>query len=148
MNGWGIEVEGLDDAADAIDDVQQRWEGDTLYVAGPTVEYAVWIERGRGPVVADKGEALRFENEDGEVIFRKSVGPVKPKPFMRPAVEKVQTAPHEHARAILSRPITSEEDLVRGVALAVQNEAKKIASAKDIRDTGALIASISIEQVQ
>lgn len=45
--------------------------------------YAEFVEAGHGPIEA-KGKALRFV-ANGQVIFRKSVGPVQPHPFIEPA---------------------------------------------------------------
>ena len=42
--------------------------------------YGHWVREGRGPVVAKKAKALRFEI-DGVVIFRKRVGPAKANPY-------------------------------------------------------------------
>lgn len=47
--------------------------------------YAQYIEYGRGPVTAINAKALRFFI-NGEVIFRKSVGPAKAQPFVQPAI--------------------------------------------------------------
>ena len=45
--------------------------------------YSRFVEHGRGPIAA-KGKALRFE-VGGKVLYRKSVGPAKARPFMAPA---------------------------------------------------------------
>ena len=124
MSGWGATLVGLEDALDVLQAVQTRFEGDTVYVAGPTVEYALEQEKGTS------GQRAR--------------------PFVRPAAERVQASPIEYASKIAAAQginISDEAGLIKALALAVQNEAKRIADAKDIRDTGALINSISIEQV-
>lgn len=46
--------------------------------------YVRWVEFGRGPVHAIRAKALRFRL-DGVIVFRQSVGPARPRPFMRPA---------------------------------------------------------------
>lgn len=55
----------------------------------PKARHAIWFEKGRGPVVAKRAKALRFIGggntlREGGVIFRKSVGPAKGKPFVAP----------------------------------------------------------------
>lgn len=60
--------------------------GGVVGVVGSNVKYARIVEEGRGPVVA-KGRALRFEI-GGQIIFRKSVGPAKGKPYLRPALQR------------------------------------------------------------
>lgn len=57
----------------------------TVY-AGSNIEYAAIVEMGRGPIEAKGDGYLRFE-VDGEVLYRKRVGPAAPKPYLRPAVE-------------------------------------------------------------
>ena len=42
-----------------------------------TAKYARWVNDGRGPVVAIRARALRFVI-DGQVFFRRSVGPSRP----------------------------------------------------------------------
>lgn len=58
---------------------------DGTYVIGSPLDYAEWVERGRGPVVAKDADALKF-TIGGDTIFRKSVGPAEPQPFLRPAL--------------------------------------------------------------
>jgi len=123
--GWGLTVTGLDAVFDLFDELESRWSGDTLYIVAPTVNYAIWQEKGKSGIEA--------------------------RPFMKPAGARVMASPQQYAAQIAASQridITTEEGLVRALALAVQNESKRIADRKDIRDTGTLIASITIEQVQ
>jgi hypothetical protein len=46
-----------------------------------TAKHAKWVEYGRGPVVAIRAKALRFE-VGGQVLFRKRVGPAKAQRFL------------------------------------------------------------------
>lgn len=46
--------------------------------------YATFVENGRGSIKAKNKKALRFV-VNGKVVFAKSVGPAKPRPFMKPA---------------------------------------------------------------
>lgn len=53
----------------------------TTATIGTNVPYAKHVEFGRGPIHAKPGGALRFEI-GGKVIFAKSVGPAKARPFL------------------------------------------------------------------
>jgi hypothetical protein len=66
---------------------------------------------------------------------------------MQPAAERVEANPQAMLQKYAGGVPDSEEAVVDGLAIAVQNEAKRVADEKDIRDTGALIASITYEQV-
>lgn len=57
-------------------------EGDV----GTDLDYAEWVEYGRGPVVPVNAKFLHFFTKDGKEIFTKFVGPAEPRPFMEPAV--------------------------------------------------------------
>lgn len=122
--GWGVSVLGLADTIGLLREISVQFDSGTVYVAGPTVEYAA-------------------KQELGSASHRA-------RPYMRPAAERVQADVGRYARQVASAqgiPLTSEDNVLRCVALAVQNEGKRIADAKDIRDTGDLIASITIEEV-
>lgn len=124
MSGWGVSLVGFGEVVGLLRDLQMQWRGGTLYIVGPTVEYAIYHELGTSKMEA--------------------------RPFVRPAAERVQNDPKRYATEMASThgiDISTEEGFVRALALAVQNEAKHIADQKDIRDTGDLIASITIEKV-
>lgn len=124
MSGWGASVSGLASTIDLLEAVKVQWDDGTVYVAGPTVNYAVHNEYGTSKMEA--------------------------RPFIRPAAERVQADAKRYATQMASSSgidISTEEGFVHALALAVQNEAKRIADAKDVRDTGDLIASITIEKV-
>jgi hypothetical protein len=125
MSGWGTTLVGLDAVMDLFEEIKVQYDGGSVYVAGPTVDYAVHNEYGTSKMEA--------------------------RPFVRPAAERVQADPERYAREMAATHginITNEEGLVRALALAVQDQAKRIADRKEIRDTGTLIASITIEKVQ
>jgi len=118
---WGISLSGLDQALAALEAAQMAWDDETgtVYIAAPTVSYAVQQEQGTSSIEA--------------------------RPFMRPAAERVATNMETmHDRYASEAP---DAGPVEVLAIAVQNEAKKIADRKDIRDTGALIASITYAEV-
>ena len=50
--------------------------------------YPLCVEKGRGPVYPIKAKALAFYSPDGELIFRKSAGPAKARPFVAPAFDR------------------------------------------------------------
>lgn len=58
---------------------------------GPTVEYAKYVEHGRGPVYPVRARALRIEL-DGEVIFRKRAGPAPGAHFVERTAYEVRDA--------------------------------------------------------
>lgn len=123
LSSWGMRLAGFDATLALLQSLKFEFDDGVIYVAGPTVEYAVVHELG---------------NSQHEA-----------RPFMRPAAERVQTNLDTAIDQMIDVPLleADEEELVRGAALAIQNEGKRIADAKDIRDTGALIASISIQKV-
>ena len=122
---WGVSLAGFDAATDMFDQITADFDGgDTTYIAGPTVEYAIYNELGTSKMEA--------------------------RPFARPAAERVQTNTATEVRRISSSqgiPLSSEENIIRCAALAVQDRMKRIADQKDIRESGNLIASIRIEKV-
>ncbi|WP_137288630.1 HK97-gp10 family putative phage morphogenesis protein [Natronorubrum halophilum] len=124
MSGWGVTLTGFDAATDLFDQITADFDGDTTYIAGPTVEYAIHNEYGTSKMEA--------------------------RPFARPAAERVQTNTATEVRRISNSqgiPLSSEENIIRCAALAVQDRMKRIADRKGVRDTGNLIGSIRIEKV-
>jgi len=120
MSGWGMSISGLDATLDLFDELSMQFEGNTTYVVGPTVKYAIWHEIGTSKMEA--------------------------RPFAQPAAERVQANLESKIEPFLEGPPT-EEALVRATALAVEREMKRIVKAKDIWDTGSLHASIGVEPV-
>ena len=118
--GWGMTLTGLTSAMDLLESVKMQWDGSELYIVGPTVSYAVYQEKGTSDIEA--------------------------RPFMRPAAERVRA----NAQTMLAQygPQAPQAGPVETLAIAVQNESKRIADRKDVRDTGALISSITYEQVK
>lgn len=122
--GWSIGLIGFDALRGLLDRIQMSFDGGTVYVVGPTVEYAIYQELGTS-------------SQDA-------------RPFMRPALGRVQSNPAGEIRRVASSQgirLDGEEPIVRAAALAVEDHAKRIADAKGIRDTGALINSIEARQV-
>lgn len=123
MSGWGMSVSGLDAAVDLLGQIKINFDGEAVYMVGPTVKYAVHHEYGSSKMGA--------------------------RPFARPAANMVQAnMASEVERIATSQNISldNEENIVRCAALAVQDRMRRIADAKDIRDTGQLISSIRVEE--
>lgn len=57
-----------------------------------TAKHTDWVMHGRGPVVAIRAKALRFEPgpPGSGVIFRKRVGPAKANPFHQRALQRFE----------------------------------------------------------
>lgn len=64
--------------------------------------YTKWVIYGRGPVVAKRAKALRFEPgpPGSGFIFRRRVGPSKPNPFHRRAQARLGMEPAQTANRI------------------------------------------------
>lgn len=116
--GWGTSVIGLADLVEDLGDLQTRLDGSTVYVTGTSVEYAVHQEFGTSKMEAQ--------------------------PFLRPAIEQVMRNPVGSAQHYVSGEIGSEAQLVRGVALAIEDLAKRFAPV----DTGNLKGSIEARRVR
>ena len=124
MGSWGMKANGISQVIQVIEQVKVDFEGDEVRLVGPTTEYAIFHEMGTSKMEA--------------------------RPFMRPAAQRVQANLGTYLDQVASRqgiPLTSEENIVQCAAIAVRDEAKKIADQKGVRDTGATIESIQIEEV-
>ena len=84
---------------------ERRGSGEWAVIAD--TDYAKAIEYGRGPVVATEADALRFEI-DGQVFFRKSVGPAPAQPFLRPALDMHRSALSRNIAAEIRRVVLAE----------------------------------------
>jgi hypothetical protein len=124
MSGWGVSAIGLSSTIDALESIRVDYDDGAAYLVGPTVEYSIYQERGTADIEA--------------------------RPFVRPAAEFVEANLASEVRRIASSQglsLDTESDIVRAAALAVQDRIKRIADRKDIRDTGNLIASVTIEEI-
>ena len=70
--------------------IQEEAQDEYTYLIGTIINdiYPLCVEKGRGPVYPINAQALAFYSSDGELIFRKSVGLAKPRPFVAPAFER------------------------------------------------------------
>lgn len=67
------------------------------FIVGTVIKhiYPMALEFGRKPLVPVKAKALAFYADSGELLFRKSVGEAKPRPFVAPAYEKTSNIAEE-----------------------------------------------------
>jgi hypothetical protein len=120
---WGASVRGIGNVVSAFDAVRTRFDGDTVYIVGPTVEYAVYQDQGTSSIEA--------------------------RPFVKPAAERVQNNLRGKAGQFLDPTADlTEHAVVKAVALAVEREMKQIVREKDIWDLGTLHASIGAVRVK
>lgn len=156
----------LDDTAvrERIRDLKDKYSRGAEFVVESGADYSIHLETGRGPIEADDADALRFENEDGEVIYRTSVSGHPPYPFFMPAIRELEANPEAF---ILKNTelngldgIDSADEAVKTVAFALSNQMKKNANANrsgrspgthpdhPVPDTGNLVASIQATRIQ
>ena len=162
MADFDLDVSGLQDVAESINDLEGQWSDAPTYQVGTDAEYAVSLEFGCGPIRADDGY-LRFE-VDGETIFRKEVSGHPPYPFFRPALREFEANPKsfiiDNTGWNSIREIPNVNQLVRAAAVALETQITNNASAQSgndrspgthpnhpKRDTGNLAASISFTRV-
>ncbi|MEM7820016.1 MAG: HK97 gp10 family phage protein [Candidatus Aenigmatarchaeota archaeon] len=86
--------------------VQAPHESERL--VGPTVEYASYVEYGRGWVYPVRAKALRIELESGEVIFRKSARPAAGKHFVEKTMYEVRDALPQIAEKIVEEVVKED----------------------------------------
>lgn len=119
--GWDVSVLGIENAVDTLQAIQFQFDGDTTYVVGPTVEYAIYVDKGTSKMEA--------------------------RPFVEPAARRVQGNIESSIAPFLEGGRVSEDALVKATAVAVQREMQRIITEKGAVDTGTLRASVSVEEV-
>lgn len=85
--------EVLDDAKDRVpvrtgklkSKLEIRKQSSGNYLIGTDLPRGYYVEFGRGPVVAKNADALKF-TINGQTLYRQSVGPAAPQPYLRPAL--------------------------------------------------------------
>lgn len=118
-----MKVSGLMQTRDMLQGIQLQFDGSNVYIAGPTVDYAVYQELGTSRHPA--------------------------RPFLGPARDRVAGNIGRYAQKMSAKhgiPLDSEENIVKCVAHAVSEESAKIADAKGVRDTGELIDSHTVRK--
>lgn len=121
MASFDLELDGLADIQESLDDLEERWTGGERWVVGTGVEYAIYLEFG-----------TRY---------------MDPKPFVRPAVRELRLQGVEgfirHNTRTSITAIDTVEELVRVLALGLERRIKEIITQKGLIDTGTLRASVA-----
>jgi len=118
MASLALTVTGFDDVLGLFKDISTRFDGDTVYLVGPTVKYAVHVELGTSKMEA--------------------------RPFVRPAAERVQSDFGLVSQFVDGGVLeVGEAGLVEATALAVEAEIVRIITEKGLIDTGAMRASVT-----
>jgi hypothetical protein len=115
-------------------ELKDEWgDGNAEFIVESGADYSVQIEFGRGPIEAQDAEALRFENEDGEVIYRTSVSGHPPYPFFRPAIRELEANPEafifKNTQLDTLDGIDSANEAVEIVARSLESQMKTNANA-------------------
>lgn len=84
-----IKRKGLVEDGDLIESIRVEKVSDGIYRVFTNEDHAIYIEYGTsGPITANDSDYLKFTDETGEVIFRKSVSGIDADPFWRPTERK------------------------------------------------------------
>lgn len=128
-----FELDGMQSLREDLRDLEERYGEASARVVNSGAEYSVQLEYGRGPIEAKSADALRFENDDGEVIYRTSVSGHPPYPFFYPAVREFQAAPEafilRNSGLDSLEALQSTDDLVEAIASALQSQMRANANA-------------------
>jgi len=159
MTRIGFDMDGFGDVLESINDLQDKYGEASARIVNSGADYSAILEFGRGPIEAD-GEALRFENEDGDVIYRTSVSGHPPYPFFIPAVREFEANPEtfilKNSALDSMDAIESTDDAVEAIAASLQAQMRKNANANRSGrspgthpdhpkvDTGNLVARIQV----
>jgi len=124
MSGWGAQITGLGSTLNVLDSLAVDFGDDAVYVVGPTVEYAIYVDQGTSKMEA--------------------------RPYAKPAAERVQANLSSSVGQYLDRSVleSGEDSVVRAAALAVQAEMQRIITDKGAVDTGTLRASVTVSKVR
>lgn len=164
LTRFDIEIDAQS-TRDALSDLEDKWTSERVYIVGTDVDYAVYLEFGRGPVTPDSADALQFEDEDGNTIYRARAEGHRPYPFVRPAVREFKANPEDFVTDNTGfqdfAQIPNGDTLVKAVANALATQMEKNASADSatdrspgthpehpVRDTGTLVASLGAQRVE
>lgn len=163
MTKINLDIDGFADVAEELDDLEDRYGEASSRLVTSGAEYSIHLEYGRGPIEADEGSALKFENEDGETIYRTSVSGHRPYPFFYPAVREYQANPEafilKNSALDSLDAIQSTDDLIETIASSLQQQMRKNANANrtgrspgthpehPVPDSGNLVARIQVVEI-
>jgi len=117
----------------SLQELKGDWEDPPIFKVESGARYSVYIEFGRGPVEAQQADALRFEDENGDIIYRTSVSGHPPYPFFRPAIREFKANPEtfilKNSELDALDGIDSANELIRIVARSLESQIKTNATA-------------------
>jgi len=81
---------------------------DLHYIIGTRINhiYPMSVEKGRRGFSAKPGHFLAFYLLSGELIFRKSVGPAPPRPFVEPAYKETERISKKVMEAVIDKELS------------------------------------------
>jgi len=84
------------DTGELVNSIEFTQIDTATYTVGPTAEHAVYIEYGTGrfaggdAITPNDAQALAFETEGGEQVVVASAEGMRPRPFFRNAVDRIE----------------------------------------------------------
>jgi hypothetical protein len=121
MADFELQVQGLQNLKESLDDLEADLTGERRFIVGTNVSYAIYLEFGTKKM--------------------------DPRPFFRPAISELrQSGVDDFLKDntnLTAERIEDLDSLVRALALALERRVKKIITNKSIIDTGTLRASIA-----
>jgi len=160
MTRINLDMDGFGDVLGEIERLKQKYGEASARIVNSGAEYSAILEFGRGPVEADSAQALQFQDEDGNTIYRTEVSGHPPYPFFYPAVREFEANPESFilGNSALDSldAIESTDDAVEAIANALQSQMRRNANANrtgrspgthpehPVTDTGNLVARIQV----
>lgn len=84
------------DTGELVNSIEFTQVDTATYTVGPTADHAVYIEYGTGefgggdPITPNSAQALAFETQGGEQVVVASAEGMRPRPFFRNAVDRIE----------------------------------------------------------
>jgi len=144
----GVEINGLAEVQEELDDLQDNYGETTTRYVGSNVEYAPVLEYGSAPHTITGNPYLYFENQQGQLIRKRSVNHpgTQPYPHWRPAKASAGRDPVGYIREHLgvgSEGIESTSQLVVLLSFALERDVKSRITDLGLVDTGNYRASVA-----
>jgi len=134
MTSFDIEVSGTGELFEEFEQLREDWSDAPTFIVESGAEYSVILEFGRGPVEAKDADALRFEDENGDIIYRTSVSGHPPYPFFVPAIREFEASPQsfllKNTEFDAITDIESVDELLVSIASALSTQMKRNATAQ------------------